>query len=291
MAAANEAFGFNLVDSFTRTLDEVVTPMLPTQYFEQAWTSMTDNYTEFQIATWGSLLIHEIVYFAICLPTFLCQFIPYMRRYKIQENRPETWETQWKCFKMLMFNHFCVQLPMILGTYTFTKMFGIPYEYAAMPAWYILAAQCFGCAVIEDTWHYFVHRAMHHKSVYKYVHKVHHHFNAPFGMTAEYAHPVETVVLGTGFFLGIIAFCNHVVLLWAWVVVRLIETCDVHSGYHFWFNPLHLIPFYGGSFFHDYHHMKTLGNYSSTFTWWDRLFGTDEGFRQHYADRKHVKAE
>lgn len=112
---------------------------------------------------------------------------------------------------------------------------------------YIIALQVLGCAVIEDTWHYFMHRLMHDKRYYKYVHKVHHNFQAPFGMTAEYAHPVETVVLGMGFFIGILTFCTHVVLLWAWVTVRLLETIDVHSGYNVpYINPFHLVPFYAG---------------------------------------------
>ncbi len=57
---------------------------------------------------------------------------------------------------------------------------------------YVLMAQLFGCLVIEDTWHYFVHQLLHHRRLYKYVHKIHHNFQAPFGMVAEYAHPVET---------------------------------------------------------------------------------------------------
>lgn len=28
--------------------------------FARAWMYMTDNYTKFQIATWGSLIIHEV---------------------------------------------------------------------------------------------------------------------------------------------------------------------------------------------------------------------------------------
>jgi len=30
---------------------------------------------------------------------------------------------------------------MIFGTYTFTEVFGIPYEWAEMPRWYIIAGQ------------------------------------------------------------------------------------------------------------------------------------------------------
>ena len=58
---------------------------------------------------------------------------------------------------------------------------------------YILCLQMVVCLIIEDTWQYWFHRLLHHKSIYKYVHKIHHHFQAPFGMVAEYAHPIETV--------------------------------------------------------------------------------------------------
>ena len=58
---------------------------------------------------------------------------------------------------------------------------------------YTTLAQLVACLVVEDTWHYFVHQLLHHKSIYKYIHKVHHNFQAPFGMVAEYAHWAETM--------------------------------------------------------------------------------------------------
>ncbi|KAI8495710.1 Methylsterol monooxygenase 1 [Branchiostoma belcheri] len=249
--------------------------------FEASWRYMTAHYTEFQIATWGSLIVHELLYFLICLPGFVFQFLPFMQKYKIQNDKPETWAGQIQCLKVIMFNHFFIQLPLMCGTYHFTQWFGIPYDYDSMPPWYVLCMQVFCCAVVEDLWHYVLHRIMHHRRYYKYVHKVHHHFQVPFGATAEYAHPVETVVLGTGFFLGILMFCTHMVQMWAWVAVRLIETIDVHSGYDLPYHPLHLIPFYGGARFHDFHHMNFTGNYSSTFTWWDKLFGTDQQYKDY----------
>lgn len=175
----------------------------------------------------------------------------------------------------------------MFGTYTFTEMFDIPYDWAHMPRWYILCGQVLICAVIEDTWHYWVHRLMHHKRLYKYVHKVHHTFQAPFGMVAEYAHPVETVVLGLGFFIGILLTINHVFMMWAWVAFRLMETIDVHSGYDVPFlNPMHILPGYAGARFHDFHHYNFVGNYSSTFIWWDKLCGTDVQYHEHQAKQK-----
>jgi len=133
--------------------------------------------------------------------------------------------------------------------------------------------------VIEDFYFYWVHRGLHHKSVYKYVHKVHHEHKHPFGIAAEYAHPVETFILGIGTLLGPLFFAKHMITLWAWLLVRLWETVEDHSGYDLPFNPTNLIPFWGGAVHHDYHHKTFEGPYSSIFTWCDWIFGTDAGFR------------
>ena len=37
-----------------------------------------------------------------------------------------------------------------------------------------------------------------------------------------------------------------------------------------------------GAKFHDFHHMNFNGNYSSTFTWWDKIFGTDLQYNDYY---------
>ena len=60
--------------------------------------------------------------------------------------------------------------------------------------------------------------------------------------------PLLPTVLGMGFMIGILCFCNHLILIWAWMATRLLETIDVHSGYDFpYLNPLNLIPGYGGT--------------------------------------------
>lgn len=251
-------------------------------YFASAWNYMTDNYSRFTIAMWISVVLHEVTYFGLCLPGFLAQYLPFMQRFKVQQDKPETFPLQWKCFRKLMFNHFCIQLPMMSGAYFYLEFMGIPYEYEYIPPWYILCLQMVVCLIIEDTWQYWFHRLLHHKSIYKYVHKIHHHFQAPFGMVAEYAHPIETVVLGAGFFLGILLLCNHLIVMWLWMMVRVLETVEVHSGYEIpYLSPLHLIPGYAGTRFHDFHHMNFNGNYASSFIWWDRLMGTDKQYRDH----------
>ncbi|KAG5849452.1 hypothetical protein ANANG_G00110580 [Anguilla anguilla] len=270
-------------------LDSLIPPIPMQASVRSAWNHMLENYSRFQVATCGSVLLHELVYFAVCLPFFFSQFLPFMRKYKIQQDKPETWEKQWKCLKMLLLSHFFVQIPLICGAYHFTELFGIPYDWESMPRWPYLVVQCYSCAVMDDTWFYFTHRLLHHKRIYRHIHKVHHEFTAPFGMQAEYAHPLETVILGAGFLIGPMVFRSHLALLWIWLLFRLLETVDIHSGYDPPVNPMHIIPFYAGTQFHDFHHMNFEGNYSSCFTWWDKLFGTNvqyKDFQQRAAQQK-----
>ena len=52
--------------------------------------------------------------------------------------------------------------------------------------------------------------------------------------------------------------CDHVVQMWLWMFVRLLETIEVHSGYDFpYLNPLHLIPGYAGGY-GMVHHLDSL---------------------------------
>ena len=51
-----------------------------------------------------------------------------------------------------------------------------------------------------------------------------------------------------------------------------------------------LPPFLPGARFHDFHHMNFNGNYSSTFTWWDKIFGTDKQFNE-YMEKEMAKTD
>jgi methylsterol monooxygenase len=126
---------------------------------------------------------------------------------------------------------------------------------------------------------------LHWGPFYKHIHKLHHTYSAPFGIAAEYAHPLETIFLGLGFFVGPLAWCifsdeMHVFTMAVWLAARLIQTVDAHSGYDFPWSLRHIIPFWAGSEFHDYHHRAFVGNYASSFRWWDDLFGTSKAFYQ-----------
>jgi methylsterol monooxygenase len=246
--------------------------------FERAWRYVDNNFTKFEVATVGSFSFHLVVYLLLCLPNIILLVTPlskYFARYKIQKTKQlPTWSELWKVLKYALFNQIFVEAPGYLFLKLYTDYNNIPYNYDTIPAWYKLVPKIIAAYMLEDAWHYCFHRVLHMRALYPYVHKKHHEYPVPFSLTAEYAHPVETILLGTGFFIGVFLMCDHVAFLHLWVTMRLLETIDVHSGYSFPWNPLHLIPFYGGAKAHDAHHKKFNGNYSSTFTYLDHIFGT-----------------
>lgn len=136
--------------------------------------------------------------------------------------------------------------------------------------------------VLEDAWHYWFHRGLHYGAFYKHIHKQHHRYSAPFGMTAEYAHPVEVALLGMGT-VGIpIIYCYffrdlHLFTISIWIVLRLFQAIDAHSGYEFPWSLHHFLPFWAGADHHDEHHHYFIGSYASSFRWWDLILDTEAG--------------
>ncbi|GAQ91192.1 sterol 4-alpha-methyl-oxidase 2 [Klebsormidium nitens] len=252
----------------------------PQNAFESAWLMLTDNFTEFQLASIGSFLIHESVYFLSGIP-FLLMEMYNIRKYKIQK-KVNTSAAQQKCLKKLMFYHFCVNLPVMMLSYPVFKYMGFTTA-LPLPSWKTIGGQLFLYFIIEDFIFYWGHRLLHTKLLYKYIHSVHHEYATPFGLTSEYAHPLEILFLGFATIAGPALTGPHLLTLWLWMSVRVLETVEAHCGYEFPWSPSKFFPIYGGADFHDYHHRclyTKSGNYSSTFTYMDHLFGTDVGYRK-----------
>lgn len=169
-------------------------------------------------------------------------------------------------------------------------------------------------ALVSSCFHYWAHRALHHGQLYKKIHKLHHEFSAPFGLAAEYAHPLEILILGTGTIGGPLLWCLiskgnlHIMTMYIWIMLRLfrtsslsnrtygsvktlkmmglyphnhVEAVDAHSGYDFPWSLHKIIPFWSGADHHDYHHEKFVGCYSTSFRWMDHLFGTDKSYKEY----------
>jgi len=151
-----------------------------------------------------------------------------------------------------------------------------------LPSILTMAYQIAVFFVLEDTWHYWSHRALHWGPLYKNIHKIHHQYSAPFGLAAEYASPIEVMILGLGTVGTPILWCAitgdlHILTMYLWIVCRLFQAIDAHSGYEFPWSLHHFLPFWAGAEHHDVHHERFIGNYSSSFRWWDYVMDSESG--------------
>ncbi|KAI8894344.1 hypothetical protein BC833DRAFT_605239 [Globomyces pollinis-pini] len=252
-------------------------------HFENWWMDFFQD-TDYP-ATRLTLLMfawHQFVLYARYLPYVICDHIPYFRQFKLQPDKTISDERWWYCFRHVMFYQFTVQFLMLCGFYPAAMALGMEFIQTPMPDWSEIAVSVLFFIVVEDFCQYFLHRALHWGPLYKHIHKMHHEFSSNFGLVAEYAHPLETLILGIGVFLGPLFWsCYyrlHVFTMGIWLAVRLIQAVDSHSGYDFPWSMHHYIPFWAGADFHDYHHAAFVGNYGSFFRIWDWLFGTSSAF-------------
>jgi len=144
------------------------------------------------------------------------------------------------------------------------------------------------CMICEDTAFYFIHRLMHHPTLYKYVHKMHHEYKTTVSISAEYSHPLEYafgVMLPSAVGANILGPRMHLFTLFSFVFMRTCEGIDAHCGYDFSWSPYRILPFSGGAFYHDFHHTHNVGNYGDFFCLWDTVLGTNLDFHKYTEDR------
>ncbi|OJD25148.1 hypothetical protein ACJ73_03492 [Blastomyces percursus] len=226
-----------------------------------------------------SFAMHEIVYFGRALPYIIMDQIPYFHKYKIQRDKIPTLKEQWDCAKLVLLSHFTVELPQIWFFHPMAQYFGLETS-APFPSLWTMAYQIAIFFVLEDAWHYWSHRALHWGPLYRGIHKIHHQYSAPFGLAAEYASPIEVMILGIGSVSSPILWCAitgdlHIITMYVWIVLRLFQAIDAHSGYEFPWSLHHFLPIWAGADHHDVHHEKFIGNFSSSFRWWDYCLDTE----------------
>ena len=81
-----------------------LSPYNPQPVFQSYWEAMCGRYSEYQIATYGSLLVQVVFYFGTAIPGFVFQFMAFMQHRKVQQNKQHTLTEQWNCLKQVLFS-------------------------------------------------------------------------------------------------------------------------------------------------------------------------------------------
>jgi len=194
---------------------------------------------------------------------------------------------QWYCIKQLLLTHFTVQLPLIYLFHPTAKFFHMRTWEVPFPDWQTSVWQIAIFFIMEDAWHFFAHQALHWGPLYKNIHKVHHKYSAPFGLAAEYAHPLEIVILGIGTVFGPVLYVSithnlHIITMHIWICLRLFQVrllarvefsrqqltslpqaIDAHSGYDFPWSMHNWFPLWSGA----EHHGETNSPVSCAILW------------------------
>lgn len=181
-----------------------------------------------------------------------------------------------KTFKYLFVNQ-CIVLPLSLFSYYYFNTSANSVLYEDLPDLKTLFLHLGIFLVCEDFTFYWAHRILHIKSIYPYIHKIHHQYRLVVGISTEYCHPFEYVVanlLASSSGALLMGKNTHLFTYYIWVFIRICETTDGHSGYEFPWSPYRLLAFSAGQEYHNYHHLNFDGNYGSFLTIWDRIFNT-----------------
>lgn len=200
------------------------------------------------------------------------------QKYIIQPGKKPKPELIKKAWKVVIRNTFLIQIPVIFLSYDLIAWSGVIISPSDLPGPGLFLLHFFGCMLIEDFLFYWIHRTLHNKKLFRKIHYIHHQFLIPRPLSAIYAHPIEFFfgnifpVTAGAMWISLLGSPVHIVTVWIFISVRLLETIDAHSGYKFpvWFPSTW--PIIGSmARHHDLHHSSNRGNFGSFFPFWDMI--------------------
>lgn len=115
---------------------------------------------------------------------------------------------------------------------------------------------------------YFIHRGLHHRLIYKHVHKPHHSFINTTPYAAFAFHPLDGYLQGTSYQIFVFLFPLQCGVHFLSLVIVSMWTINIHDRVAF------RIPGINGAGHHKIHHTTFRSNYGQYTTLWDKLCGT-----------------
>ncbi|TPX51493.1 hypothetical protein SeLEV6574_g00264 [Synchytrium endobioticum] len=162
-----------------------------------------------------------------------------------------------------------------------------------MESWPVILIKLAIAAILLDTYQYWMHRWMHlNRTLYKYLHSVHHQLTAPYAFGALYNHPLEGLVMDTvGGAVPSLLLDMHPWTSTLFFTLATLKTVDDHCGYSLPWDPFQAL-FQNNAAYHDKHHWGKGIKYNFSqpfFHFWDIWMGTDFDMAMEKLKPKHYK--
>ncbi|HEX3345870.1 MAG TPA: sterol desaturase family protein, partial [Polyangiaceae bacterium] len=147
-------------------------------------------------------------------------------------------------------------------------------------AWFVFTVALL--VVGQDTYFYWTHRAMHHRLLFRHVHRAHHRSHNPSPLAAYAFSPAEALVHAAYVPLMLLVVPAHVVAVFLFLSFMILRNVLGHLGIELF--PAGFVRSRFGRWsttatHHGLHHRRVDSNYGLYFTFWDRLMGTtDPGY-------------
>jgi len=253
-------------------------------FYQNVWSTMHEGLfagNDFLLATVGS---HIFLFLYFWLNSLFFMYLDifkptFFMKYKVQDTFQVKMIELKKAIRVCLRNQFIAFL-ISIPAYVVSKKRGQLYTASELPSfhWFLLELCVF--VMVEEICFYYCHRLLHHRYVYRHVHKVHHEWTAPVSIIGIYAHPLEHVLSNVlPVFLGPLLLGSHHASLLLWSCIAITQTQISHGGYH--------LPFLPSPEAHDFHHLNFTNNFGVLGVL-DRLHGTDNTFIKTKAYDRHI---
>jgi lathosterol oxidase len=131
---------------------------------------------------------------------------------------------------------------------------------------------------VHETYYYWLHRFMHHKSIYKYLHQGHHDSIEVSSWTSFAFDPLETIFQILPFYIIVFAIPLHLYSIIFILSLMTISATINHLNYEVYpkfFRNVFPFNMLIGATHHALHHKEFKTNYGLYFTFWDKWMGTE----------------
>lgn len=205
--------------------------------------------------------------------------IPSIDQYRIQKHKKKL-RFQPDIVHLMIHETIVYQISSIFFTpilYYIFNYFGHVDIHGERPPWTTILYQIGLFILAEDTIFFWSHYLLHTPWLYKHIHKQHHVYRQPTGVTAVLSNPIEAIITQFGiWFVPILLKNTHIFTLCLWIAIRAYQSILAHSGYDFpYISTQYWLPeLMPGVLAHDYHHQHGKWSYGSFFSVWDRIMGT-----------------